>query len=74
MLYQCCGTEDFIYADNQKFRKFIEPLKLPYTYEEGPGGHEWKYWDRQIERILEWLPLQGARPEPFQRLLPQMAD
>jgi S-formylglutathione hydrolase FrmB len=27
------------------------------TYEEGPGGHEWAYWDRMIARALDWLPL-----------------
>ncbi|MDD2707033.1 MAG: alpha/beta hydrolase family protein [Verrucomicrobiae bacterium] len=56
-LYQCCGTEDYLYEDNQRFRILAGKLGLPLTYEEGPGAHEWGYWDRQIQRVLEWLPL-----------------
>lgn len=57
LLYQCCGTEDFLYDDNQTFRRHAESLGLPLTYEEGPGTHEWGYWDASIQRVLNWLPL-----------------
>ncbi len=56
-LYQWCGTEDFLYPDNVTFRDLARRLKLPLTYEEGPGDHDWACWDRQIQRVLEWLPL-----------------
>jgi putative tributyrin esterase len=56
-LYQCCGTEDFLYEDNIRFRDHIRALGLPLVYEEEPGEHEWGYWDRKIARVLEWLPL-----------------
>ena len=39
------------------FRDLARRLKLPLTYEEGPGDHDWACWDRQIRRVLEWLPL-----------------
>ena len=55
--YQWCGTEDFLYQDNLKFRDHARKAGLELTYEEGPGGHEWACWDRQIRRVLEWLPL-----------------
>jgi S-formylglutathione hydrolase FrmB len=32
-------------------------LGLPLTYEAGPGAHNWAYWDQQIQRVLDWLPL-----------------
>ncbi|REE80117.1 S-formylglutathione hydrolase FrmB [Paenibacillus taihuensis] len=57
LLYQCCGTEDFLYEDNIRFREHAKQLGLPLAYEEGPGEHEWGYWDKQIQRVLEWLPL-----------------
>ncbi|WP_438433135.1 alpha/beta hydrolase [Gorillibacterium sp. sgz500922] len=57
LLYQCCGTEDFLYEDNQIFREHAGRLNLDLRYEEGPGEHEWGYWDRQIQRVLNWLPL-----------------
>jgi S-formylglutathione hydrolase FrmB len=56
-LYSCCGTEDFLYQDNLKFRDLCRSLPLDYTYEEEPGSHEWGYWDMKIQSILKWLPL-----------------
>lgn len=56
-LFQCCGTEDFLYADNIRFRDFIRPLGFDYTYEESPGEHSWNYWDGMIQKVLAWLPL-----------------
>ncbi len=56
-LYACCGTEDFLYEGNQRFRQYAEVSGLPLTYEEGPGTHEWKFWDAWIQRVLDWLPL-----------------
>jgi len=56
-LYQWCGTEDGLYADNLRFRDHARRLGLDLEYAEGPGGHTWDLWDRQIQRVLEWLPL-----------------
>lgn len=58
-LFQCCGTEDFLYEENVKFRDTCRELGLALTYEEEPGVHEWGYWDAKIQRILDWLPLGG---------------
>lgn len=57
-LFQCCGTEDFLYGPNLQFKGLVEGLSLDLTYREEEGtGHEWGYWDRMIEEVLEWLPL-----------------
>jgi putative tributyrin esterase len=56
-LFASCGTEDFLYPDNIAFRDFAQDLGMPLTYHEAPGTHEWGYWDRTIQRVLEWLPL-----------------
>jgi len=58
-LYQCCGTEDFLYPENVRFKELAESVGLDLTYEEGPGEHEWEYWDQQIQNVLAWLPLKG---------------
>lgn len=55
MLYQWCGTEDFLYEGNIKFKDFMQNTTLEYTYAEGPGAHEWKYWDAQIKVFLEMI-------------------
>jgi putative tributyrin esterase len=59
LLYQCCGTEDFLYEDNQAFRKACAQTDLNLTYEEEPGTHEWGYWDAKIQSVLNWLPLRN---------------
>jgi S-formylglutathione hydrolase FrmB len=56
-LYQCCGAEDFLYPYNQRFMKHAKSLGLNLTCEEGPGQHEWGFWDKWIQRVLEWLPV-----------------
>lgn len=58
-MYQCCGTEDFLYEDNIRFRDFIKKLPFDYVYEEEHGTHVWEYWDKKIQKVLEWLPLKG---------------
>ncbi|MCL1981399.1 MAG: esterase family protein [Proteobacteria bacterium] len=58
-LYQWCGTEDFLYADNVRFHHHTQALGLTVNYEEGPGGHDWLCWDAQIQRVLAWLPQKG---------------
>lgn len=58
-LYQCCGTEDFLYRDNLAFRDACLKAGLPLTYEEGPGDHEWGYWDTHIQHFLRMLPLEN---------------
>jgi S-formylglutathione hydrolase FrmB len=57
LLYQVCGTEDFLYEDNVKFRVCVEPLNLSLTYNEAPGEHSWAFWDEHIQHVLRWLPL-----------------
>lgn len=61
MLYQCCGTEDFLYEGNRNFLKHAGEVGLEVTYEEGPGSHEWGYWDRMIRTVFDWLPLDKNR-------------
>ena len=56
-LYQCCGTEDFLLAQNRALRDHLKPLGFDYLYEEGPGNHDWAYWDKMIARTLSWLSI-----------------
>ena len=56
-MYMCIGTDDFLLATNRKYRDFLLEEKVDLTYEEGPGNHEWDFWDRYILKILDWLPL-----------------
>ncbi len=60
-LYACCGTGDFLYDDNLRFRDHAAAVGLPLHYEEHAGReHEWGYWDERVRDVLAWLPLQRA--------------
>ncbi|MEM6553775.1 MAG: alpha/beta hydrolase family protein [Planctomycetota bacterium] len=62
-LYQCCGSDDFLIQDNHNFNQLAQDLHLDHLYEEHPGhAHTWAYWDQQIQRVLEWLPLPTDPP------------
>ena len=56
-LFQCCGTEDFLLSQNRALRDHLQPLGFDYLYQEGPGLHDWVYWDKMIARTLSWLPI-----------------
>lgn len=56
--YACCGTGDPLLPGNRRFAQHAQKIGLPLVYEEHEGpGHSWDYWDRQIQRVIEWLPL-----------------
>ena len=59
-LYAACGTEDFLYPSNVALVEEARLNGVPITVDLGPGDHEWDYWDAQIERFLEWLPLRSG--------------
>lgn len=54
-LFIGCGTEDFLYEDNVDFVSFLKEHKVKYTYNESAGAHEWAFWDRYIEKVLQWM-------------------
>ena len=56
-LYISCGTEDELLPDSRAFHRHLDDARYPHHYEESPGAHDWTFWDRQIQRVLDWLPL-----------------
>lgn len=56
-MYMCIGKDDFLLETNRKYKDYLLEEKVDLTYEEGPGSHEWDFWDRYILKILDWLPL-----------------
>jgi S-formylglutathione hydrolase FrmB len=54
-LYLDCGTEDFLYDANSRFRAFLREIGVPYEYHEHPGGHTWEYWDARLPDQLRFV-------------------
>jgi putative tributyrin esterase len=59
-LYLCCGSEDFLLAENEAFRDTCAAARVPLRAEFSPGDHDWAYWDAKIQDVLDWLPLRPA--------------
>lgn len=56
-IYDCCGTEDFIYPIFEQFKALAQELQLDVVFEEGKGGHTWDFWDEFLPRFVDHLPL-----------------
>ena len=50
--YIDCGTEDFLIQANREFNLLLAEKKIPHEYRELPGGHNWNYWDTQVQEFL----------------------
>lgn len=59
-IYIACGTEDYLLPHSRNFRDLLVKNGFSVTYEEGPGGHDWDFWDTYIKKALDWLPLDEA--------------
>ena len=38
------GKDDFLYKDNEAYRKALDDMGVKYDYHESAGGHIWKNW------------------------------
>jgi len=60
--YLACGKKDFLYEANVTFRDRLIELGCEVTWDETEEhGHEWRFWNLEIERFLDWLP----RTDPY---------
>jgi len=55
--YLACGTRDGLLSDTRDFRDLLVRQGVKVTYDEEPRGHDWDFWDSQIKKVLDWLPL-----------------
>ena len=50
-----CGTEDFAYAVNNRFREQCRNLNVKATFISQPGKHNYEYWSKSIEDHFEFF-------------------
>lgn len=53
-IYLACGSEDFGIKNNRDYKDFLIKNQIDVTYEEGPGVHNWDFWDPHIKSALNW--------------------
>ena len=54
-VFMWCGTEDGLLGGNVAMRDHLKKLGYNVCYSQSPGDHQWKYWDEQIQNVLNWL-------------------
>ena len=62
-----CGTEDSLLSVNLKFRDILREDGFEVDWDEEPRGHDWDFWDSQIKKVIDWLPLGCGRRNSWQR-------
>lgn len=58
--WMSCGTEDPLYKVNRKLYQEILDAGFKVDWDEEPCGHEWDFWDSQIKKVIDWLPLDAT--------------
>lgn len=56
-MYIACGEKDFLFEANEAFKDMLMENKQDVTWATLPEfGHEWRFWDIQVEQFLKWIP------------------
>ena len=65
--YIACGYNDMLVRENREFIKSLREMGFPHFYEEGPGTHEWLFWNAFLRRGLRHVigEEQYIMPSPF---------
>ena len=59
-VYMACGEQDALLPVNHGLCDFLRQNGMDVTWQQGPGEHHWPFWQEQIQRVLDWLPLEQA--------------
>ena len=51
-IYIDCGTGDRLLKSSQDLAKVLMESKIPFTYAESPGGHDGRYWAREVGQSM----------------------
>ena len=50
-----CGKQDFLIEQNRAFYKFLIENDINVDYKEDDGSHDWEFWNKYLEKSIEWL-------------------
>lgn len=56
-MYIACGEKDFLFEANKAFKDRLTEMgnKVEWVTM-AEYGHEWRFWNIQIEKFLDWIP------------------
>lgn len=60
-VYFACGMQDMLWEKVNRYKDFMVDSGLDVTWVPVDGfRHEWRFWNIQIEKFLEWIPRTDA--------------
>lgn len=51
----CCGSEDPFVEMNREFAGYMEETPFTFKYVEGPGTHDWRFWEEHLKTTFDFL-------------------
>ncbi|MFD1178722.1 alpha/beta hydrolase [Paenibacillus puldeungensis] len=51
----CCGSEDPFVDMNREFAGYMEGTPFTFKYVEGPGTHDWRFWEEHLKTTFDFL-------------------
>jgi S-formylglutathione hydrolase FrmB len=65
-LYIACGYNDSLVPENRELHEQLRDAGFPHVYEEGPGTHDWPFWNEFMRRgLVHALGEPEIPPHPF---------
>lgn len=58
-LFIACGTEDYLFRENQDLHHILEKKGIEHEYYGVAGEHNWTFWNKYIQKALQWLTQQS---------------
>lgn len=54
-LWLSCGAQDDLLEENIALVDGLRQAAIPAHFDQPPGAHNWDFWDREIQRVIDWL-------------------
>ena len=54
-LWLSCGAQDDLLEENIALVDGLRQADIPAYFDQPPGAHNWDFWDREIQRVIDWL-------------------
>lgn len=54
-LWLSCGAQDDLLGENIALVDSLRQAEIPAYFDQPPGDHTWDFWDREMQRAIDWM-------------------
>ena len=58
VMFMACGKDDPLLEMSRKHQAYFKELGYQVEYVEDSGAHDWAFWDRNLHRFIDTLPVE----------------